>query len=131
MKWQDCVPLQPADLIAYENMKDVERRLDDRKMRKTFDLIVEDRNTGIRNHYISTKTIESIKPFIQGLDLPAKVERRKRAMSEDIPDDFQKFSNAMDNILKADPKIVKDAMEAEKKERAEELKAKREGARKK
>ncbi len=42
-------------------------------------------------------------------------------MSEDTPDDFQKFSNAMDNILKADPKIVKDAMEAEKKERAESV----------
>lgn len=122
MKWQDCIPLQPADLMAYENMKDVERRLDDRKRRKTFDLIVEEGNTGIRNHYINTKTIESLKPFIQGLDLPTKIQKRKRAMSVDTADDFQKFSDAMDNILKANPKVVKAAMEAERVEREEETK---------
>lgn len=32
-KWQDCVPLQPADLIAYENFKEVHRSRPSPKMR--------------------------------------------------------------------------------------------------
>ncbi len=31
--WQDCVPLQPADLIAYENFKDVHRSRPGQKVR--------------------------------------------------------------------------------------------------
>ena len=37
----------------------------------------------------------------------------------------ESFDAAMDKLLKADPKIVRAAMEQEKKERAEERKAKR------
>jgi len=40
-------------------------------------------------------------------------------------DEFEKFDAAMDKLLKASPQVVKDAMEAEKKERAEERKAKK------
>ncbi len=40
--------------------------------------------------------------------------------------EFASFTNGLKKILGADPKIVKAAMEAEKKERAEERKAKRE-----
>lgn len=32
-RWQDCVPLQPADLIAYENFKEVHRNRPGPKMR--------------------------------------------------------------------------------------------------
>lgn len=37
----------------------------------------------------------------------------------------ERFDAAMDRLLKADPKIVKAAMEQEKKERAEERKSKK------
>lgn len=37
--------------------------------------------------------------------------------------EYDTFSSTMDTILKADPAIVKSAMEAEKLERAEEAKA--------
>lgn len=40
--------------------------------------------------------------------------------------EFSSFTDGLKKILRADPKIVKAAMEAEKKGRAEERKAKRE-----
>jgi hypothetical protein len=39
--------------------------------------------------------------------------------------EYEKFSKAMDTILKADPKAVKAAMEADKKQRENERKVKR------
>ncbi len=41
-------------------------------------------------------------------------------------DEYDNFDQAMDKLLRVPPQIVKDAMEAEKKERAEERKAKKE-----
>lgn len=38
---------------------------------------------------------------------------------------YEQFNSAMDKILKADPKKVKDAMDAEKRERERTRKAKR------
>ncbi len=38
--------------------------------------------------------------------------------------EYDAFNNAMDTILRADPKAVKEAMEAEKKANAEKRKAK-------
>lgn len=46
-------------------------------------------------------------------------------------DEYDNFDQAMDKLLRVPPQVVKDAMEAEKKERAEERKAKREGTRRK
>ena len=43
----------------------------------------------------------------------------------------EEFDKAMDKLLKANPAVVKAAMEQEKKERAEERKAKRAEAKKK
>lgn len=39
-------------------------------------------------------------------------------------EEYQKFDKAMDAILRADPKVVKEAMEAEKKANAKKRKAK-------
>lgn len=44
--------------------------------------------------------------------------------------EYDNFNKAMEKILKADPKIVKGAMEAEKRERAKERKAKKESTKK-
>ena len=43
----------------------------------------------------------------------------------------ERFDEAMDKLLKANPAVVKAAMEQEKKERAEEGETKRKGATKK
>jgi hypothetical protein len=40
MGWETCVPLQPADLIAYENFKIVEREAAGVKRRKSMELIL-------------------------------------------------------------------------------------------
>jgi hypothetical protein len=40
MSWDDCIPLQLADLLAYENFKDTERHLTGRKRRKTLELLL-------------------------------------------------------------------------------------------
>jgi hypothetical protein len=45
--------------------------------------------------------------------------------------EYNTFSKAMDTILKADPKAVKAAMEADKQNREETRKAKRKGDKKK
>lgn len=42
--------------------------------------------------------------------------------------EFEKFNTAMDTILKADPKAVKEQMEAEKKANAEKRKTKKSSA---
>jgi hypothetical protein len=39
--WQHCVPLQPADLIAYENFKEAQRAAVGRKRRKSLELILD------------------------------------------------------------------------------------------
>lgn len=40
MGWENCTPLQPADLLAYENFKESERYVVDRKRRKTLELLL-------------------------------------------------------------------------------------------
>jgi hypothetical protein len=42
-------------------------------------------------------------------------------------EEYKKFENAMDTILKANPKVVKEAMEEERREREKERKEKRKG----
>jgi hypothetical protein len=42
--------------------------------------------------------------------------------------EYDNFSAAMDKLLKADPKVVKEAMEANKKERSKKRKAKKSSA---
>jgi len=39
--WQDCIPLQAADLIAYENFKESERQLTGRARRKSLAVLLD------------------------------------------------------------------------------------------
>jgi len=39
--WEDCVMLQPADLVAYENFKAAERETAAHKRRKTLELLLD------------------------------------------------------------------------------------------
>ena len=67
MCWEDCIPLQPADLIAYENMKESEKHLDNRLCRrKSLMGILELSNFGGRLEHLDRDTIKELKHYIDG-----------------------------------------------------------------
>lgn len=41
MSWRNCIPLQPADMLAYENFKDALRILFPRRRRKSLELLID------------------------------------------------------------------------------------------
>ncbi len=45
--------------------------------------------------------------------------------NDDVPTEYENFNSAMDALLKANPAVVKAAMQQEKKEREDERKVKR------
>lgn len=62
-RWQYCIPLQPADLIAYENLKDLERVYEERDRRKSLKSLLADGHLGgdaVRFHRPSLKVIRKI-----------------------------------------------------------------------
>jgi len=61
MGWEDCVPLQPADLIAYGNFKTVERTSAGFKRRKDFDLILDLSSIGGRGVKLQRAAFKEIK----------------------------------------------------------------------
>lgn len=86
--WETCTPLQLADLMAYENMKDAERRLDSRKTRYTFQKIYENESTGILNRTIGPKMLQSLgEGFMKELRLPdVKIqEKAARLTCQAVP----------------------------------------------
>jgi hypothetical protein len=66
MSWEHCIPLQAADLLAYENFKEVERQPDIRKRRKSFEAIINLEET-FRGKcvYIDRKGIRDIKAILE------------------------------------------------------------------
>jgi hypothetical protein len=45
--WEDCIALQPADLVAFEWMKEAQARVADRDSRKSFDALTQMYSFGI------------------------------------------------------------------------------------
>lgn len=41
MGWEECIPLQPADLLAYENLREAELKSAGKKRRKTLELLLD------------------------------------------------------------------------------------------
>lgn len=66
MGWEDCTPLQTADLMAYESMKFA----DGFKRRYTFGQMLKDGATGIIGSYICREHLEAKAAAIATLDLP-------------------------------------------------------------
>jgi hypothetical protein len=65
--WQDCIPLQAADLLAYENFKESERRFTGRKRRRTLDLLLGmDGSFGGRSKVFSPEGIRKLREVIEG-----------------------------------------------------------------
>jgi hypothetical protein len=57
MGWEDCVPLQPADMIAYSNFKTIERG---HKKRKDFELILDLDSIGGRGVFLTRQAFREI-----------------------------------------------------------------------
>ena len=58
---QECIPLQLADLVAYENFKDTEGFLVGRKRRKTLEALLETENYGGRSRRFDAKSINALR----------------------------------------------------------------------
>jgi hypothetical protein len=55
--WEHCVPLQPTDLVAYENFKDAMRKKNPRDRRKALDVLVNLDSFGGRARFMGTDAI--------------------------------------------------------------------------
>jgi len=73
MGWEDCVPLQPADMIAYSNFKTVERG---HKKRKDFELILDLDSIGGRGVFLKRQAFREIR---EKLDTESKTTLFKNA----------------------------------------------------
>jgi hypothetical protein len=60
MGWEDCVPLQLADLIAYENFKIVERTHAGQKRRKIMELLLDLNSVGGRGVELTRQWVKEI-----------------------------------------------------------------------
>ncbi|MDP9158799.1 MAG: hypothetical protein M3O09_01025 [Acidobacteriota bacterium] len=65
MAWQDCVPLQPADLVAYENFKEAERHILSRDRRKSLSSILDLDSFGGRARCFRREGIREVKAIIE------------------------------------------------------------------
>ncbi len=74
MRWQHCVPLQPADLIAYEHFKEGERHLPgiSRRRRKSLEMLLDLQSLGMRGIGFDAKTIGALKNAFRNLDPKTK-----------------------------------------------------------
>jgi len=70
--WQHFVPLQPADLIAYENFKEGERLLDGRKRRKSLELILDLDSISGRAKGFNLASIRELKTIMDNMGEDAK-----------------------------------------------------------
>jgi hypothetical protein len=71
--WENCVPLQPADMIAYSNFKTVERG---HKKRKDFELILDLDSIGGRGVFLKRQAFREIR---EKLDTESKITLFKNA----------------------------------------------------
>ncbi|HKV24194.1 MAG TPA: DUF3800 domain-containing protein [Candidatus Acidoferrum sp.] len=63
MGWEDCVPLQPADMIAYSNFRTIERRHD---RRKDFGLILDLDSIGGRGAFLTRQAFRELREKLDG-----------------------------------------------------------------
>jgi hypothetical protein len=62
--WEDCVALQPADLVAFEMFKEAELRLKNLKPRKAFSALLDNRSFGIHKKSFTKAAIEHMREQI-------------------------------------------------------------------
>jgi hypothetical protein len=63
--WEDCIPLQAADMLAYETFKDVENHSIGRKRRKSLTSILEGTKLGGRAKLFTRSTLKLLRDTIE------------------------------------------------------------------
>jgi hypothetical protein len=58
--WQECKLLQAADLVAYESMKDAERKVTPRNLRTSLKLLLDMESFGMTAKYIGSDEVYRI-----------------------------------------------------------------------
>lgn len=64
--WEHCIPLQPADMIAYETFKEAERQFTGRKRRKSLELLMQSRKFGGRAKQFDRESLEEWREIVKG-----------------------------------------------------------------
>jgi hypothetical protein len=64
LSWEHCIPLQAADLIAYETFKDSEGKITGRPRRKSFDFILEMERFGGRAKVFDVASIQLLREAV-------------------------------------------------------------------
>ena len=64
MSSQECIPLQAADLLAYENFKEAERTVAGRKRRKTLELLLEMETFGGRARTFDIENLRKVREVV-------------------------------------------------------------------
>jgi len=63
--WEDCIPLQAADMLAYETFKDVENKASGRNRRKSLTSILEGTKFGGRSKFFTRRTLKFLRDTIE------------------------------------------------------------------
>jgi hypothetical protein len=63
--WEDCVALQPADLVAFEYFKQAEAQADARKSRKSFDALLNLPDFGIHQRVFSKTAMLKLRDVLE------------------------------------------------------------------
>ena len=70
LAWQDCIALQPADLVAFESFKEAEAKLEARKQRRSFQALISMNAFGIHVKSFNKEILQ---------DMRARMEAEKVA----------------------------------------------------
>ncbi len=69
--WENCIPLQPADMMAYEAFKEAERKFTGRKRRKSLEILLDSKGIGGRAKQFD---VANLKEWRDVLERSAKSE---------------------------------------------------------
>jgi hypothetical protein len=72
--WEHCIPLQPADFLAYENYKESARKLDlkPRDRRKSLEAFLDLESISGRSAGFTAESIKQLKPILEKMDEQTK-----------------------------------------------------------
>jgi hypothetical protein len=73
LAWQDCVCLQPADLIAYENVEETERHMGTGKLRRSLEAILDLPLLGGVLTHLDRSTLKELKSYLEKDDLMMRI----------------------------------------------------------
>jgi hypothetical protein len=72
MSWEDCIPLQAADLLAYENFKEAESKNTKRNRRKTLEFLLDLRTFGGCGKFLGKDWLQEYKKVLEEIDESTK-----------------------------------------------------------